>query len=702
MKPERKRYRAFISYARTDARLASKLHRALERYRVPEGVVAVLPLPDRRLGRFFKDDEELGGSEQLGIALNAAIDDSEALIVVASPRAARSEWVNKEIVRFKNQHGARVLAIIADGTPNSASQETECFPPALRYVVNTQGKISDTLADPPLAPNIATEGFSRAFIGLVSGLLDVEFDTLWDRERRRRNRRRFSIGAVSTAGLLASALVAARAIDARDAVSLRGQSVEVSANNWRFYKADDEFDPGFRAALAAAALDRPAPGESWDLNRSIESSSSALALSGRVLPRHRIVVSAPATTERGNYRDDIPDANPAQRVAIYAKANVRSLAFSENSARLGMTTSDGRVLVFDTKSGTECYSASHDGVDTGSRIALDAAGDQAVVTGMNRLYVINISSRSAKSLPVAELGQCDQIACLHNRWVLATSLDGKTVLRELDPISAKLTKGLAVPQVTTYYSDTISQGPYLFAGYASEVSTPQISLVSSNLSVSSISFDKLGDGVGQVKAISMDSRGLWIALGGNGSGGGSRAGVQMISIAKAKESSRLVGHTGEIYTLGFIPGSELLVTAGSDFSVRLWDLTRGTEIIRLAGHRGDVYVAKVSLNGDMLATASSDGTVLYWDLAALRNMKTAPLWRHVQSAGVAGIDLPSTFVSADERRRTVAYRGRPYDIREWQSPWSFVGTVQSLRLVLVRLGGMRFIDYKAAVRQNDI
>jgi hypothetical protein len=49
------RYRAFISYSQRDRRQARRLHSALEAYRLPKGIEAEAQ-PDRRLGRFFRDD----------------------------------------------------------------------------------------------------------------------------------------------------------------------------------------------------------------------------------------------------------------------------------------------------------------------------------------------------------------------------------------------------------------------------------------------------------------------------------------------------------------------------------------------------------------------------------------------------------------------------------------------------------------------
>ena len=88
-------YRAFISYAHADHEWAVWLHKALEHYRVPRRLAGAEKL--RRLGKMFRDEEELGAAPELGPKIDAALKSSDVLVVVCSPRAAASKWVNQEI-----------------------------------------------------------------------------------------------------------------------------------------------------------------------------------------------------------------------------------------------------------------------------------------------------------------------------------------------------------------------------------------------------------------------------------------------------------------------------------------------------------------------------------------------------------------------------------------------------------------------------
>jgi formylglycine-generating enzyme required for sulfatase activity len=200
------RYRGFISYSQKDKSEARKLHRWLETYRAPRGVEAASLERSRKLGRFFRDDEEMGAAADLGATLRGAIEDSESLIVVCSPYSAQSKWVNAEINHFRRTgRGNNVFAVIVGGVPNSGAQATECLPPALRGVVDPDHPDAAPLE--PLALDMRRESRRRACARLAAGLLGVPFDQLWRRDRQRRMRQ--AIGTTALWGTVLAVIVIA-------------------------------------------------------------------------------------------------------------------------------------------------------------------------------------------------------------------------------------------------------------------------------------------------------------------------------------------------------------------------------------------------------------------------------------------------------------------------------------------------------------
>lgn len=210
------RYKGFISYSRSDVAVAKKLHRSLERIKVPERSSA----PGKktgalsRLGRFFRDDDEMGASSDLGEALRGALKDSEALIVICSPKAARSKWVNQEIIDFKRSRSTpRIFAVISAGEPNAAASganpDKECFPPALIQTYLADGRISPLKEEPRAADlrrrNLGQRPFARVVHEVAAGLSGIAFDTLWQRRKRAARRARMLwLSAIFAAGLVAS------------------------------------------------------------------------------------------------------------------------------------------------------------------------------------------------------------------------------------------------------------------------------------------------------------------------------------------------------------------------------------------------------------------------------------------------------------------------------------------------------------------
>ncbi|MBS0464181.1 MAG: toll/interleukin-1 receptor domain-containing protein [Proteobacteria bacterium] len=225
----RRRYRAFISYGHHDKAIATRLHRQLESYRVPSRLRGTQgtfgPLPTRA-APIFLDREDLASADELGASIRAALVDSDALIVVCSRAAARSHWVNNEVLEFKRLGRThRIYCLIVDGEPGDPTHE--CFPPALRFELDADGQIGTRPAE-PLAADLRPggDGWPLARLKLLSGLLGVELDVLRRREVHRRNRRMLAITAASVLAMLVTSFLAVQAVIARNDAQRRQKQAE--------------------------------------------------------------------------------------------------------------------------------------------------------------------------------------------------------------------------------------------------------------------------------------------------------------------------------------------------------------------------------------------------------------------------------------------------------------------------------------------
>jgi hypothetical protein len=204
------RYKAFLSYCHADESWAAWLHKSLESYRVPKRLVGRTGLHGTvpsRLTPIFRDRDELSSGTDLDEKIKEALADSESLLVICSPNAAQSRWVNEEIRHFRSLgREKRIYCVIVDGDPQASDPKLNCFPATL---LEHEG---DRLAE-PMAADVRkwADGKSLAKLKLVAGVLGVRLDEL----RQREQQRKWKLQAFSGIALLAVAALVLFSIQSR-------------------------------------------------------------------------------------------------------------------------------------------------------------------------------------------------------------------------------------------------------------------------------------------------------------------------------------------------------------------------------------------------------------------------------------------------------------------------------------------------------
>lgn len=203
------RYAAFVSYAHADQKKAKYLQRSLETYSLPRNLK---PL-SKQLSPIFRDVTELTASHSLSEKISDAVKSSRFLIVLCSPAAKKSRWVNEEIRLFRRLHGEQnIFCAIIEGTPETA------FPSAL---------FDNGLE--PLAADMTgqKESLKLGVTQIVAAMLDVGLDDLILRERQRLRRRVMAITALSSSIILLLSFMTWTAIDARNEAEQRREDAEI-------------------------------------------------------------------------------------------------------------------------------------------------------------------------------------------------------------------------------------------------------------------------------------------------------------------------------------------------------------------------------------------------------------------------------------------------------------------------------------------
>ena len=590
------KYWAFISYSHHDSRWGLWLHRALETYRVPRRLIGMTNRDGKipaRISPVFIDREELPTSASLSGNIDQALQNSRYLIVICSPHAALSNWVNEEIKRFKRGGGAdRVLCLIVGGGPNASDKpelgELECFPPAVRFNVTSSGTVGKHRAE-PIAADVrkGADGPHRAKMKLVAGLLGVNFDDLMRREWHRRVIR-------YAAGIAAAVLILA----ALGTVWYRGQQATLEAERQQesrlaqllYQKAvtADLQDDGRTAALYGAAwiehsllageLDgrfEPAPNDRLDLRRKKDfiGSISTSVVTGRRLSEPRFS---------------------------------GALTSSPDGKRLSWAQADGTVIVADAKD-PESKRILDPGI--GSIGALALGGDGLIAAGSQGGAIALWQPRARRWISLRREGPAVRaLRFAPDARLLASAGDGPGV--ELWGVSERSRGG---PPLRILGADQDHYHALAFTwdgrglGAVADGSRGNTLTIWDVASGSPVGSPRTFSDVPQSLAFSADGRWAAVGLFDNT--------IHVFRPGDSAFEKILSGHSRLVGTLAFSPDSRFLASGSDDWSAMLWETASWDRFATLTGHARPIVGVAFANNGRSLLTGSPEDHVLQlWTL----------------------------------------------------------------------------------------
>ena len=210
-------YDAFVSYAHEQKDLAAALQRGVERFAKPWWRSRVL--------RLYRDRTTMTATAEVLGTLDEALQASGKLVVILSPDAAASKWVNHEVGWWlKHKSAADLVLVLADGELKWGDGGWDlavctALPPALRGLKAEPRWIE--LRDAP--PGSAE--WAERVAEVVAALRNVAKDVLFGIARRESRRRVRHFGLMGGAGVvvLVAGLVAATLATERGELALAGR-----------------------------------------------------------------------------------------------------------------------------------------------------------------------------------------------------------------------------------------------------------------------------------------------------------------------------------------------------------------------------------------------------------------------------------------------------------------------------------------------
>jgi WD40 repeat protein len=611
----RERYDAFISYSHAlDGRLAPSLQEGLHRFAKPWHRLRAL--------RVFRDQTSLSANPALWTSIVDALDNSRWFILMASPEAARSEWVGREVDHWcATGPRDRLLLVLTSGEISWDSERndfdwngTTAIPPTLRGRLSQEPRFVDLRwARHDHHVSLGNPRFVEAVADVSATLQGRPKDELTGEDvRQHRRTRRVVKGVIALlSAMLAAAIYATVvAIQQRDRARTEARvatSRLLAAQ--ALSTADDQID---LAALFAA--------QAFSLQDNAQSRASLVqvllrtpSLAGYLADTKgaTAVASSAAAwtlavgTDAGTL--SLWDEGTLRRTRSLARAHasgVTSMAFTSNGRLLATGGSDGRVRVWNVSDGQRLKDFRVDS----PVIRVAFSEDGGMVAAATEKGVLSIWGTDAGAL----LHQLTGVSSANPR--IALKRDGTLTIGDgqgrverwklaADTPPALIDEkwaGAGQPLVAAYTKDL-----GLFAGLAIGQNTAYISRTTDG---SFLHDDNLAGPAINTDAMAFSEDGAWLATAGAG-----RLVLWDVQRNRSLEPA-LTGVPGRARDVVFARNDELIVVA-AERGAGAWRRA-SHPVIRSLHAAGAQPVSEVPnvLRGAVSAAFSADGRQLAWSV----------------------------------------------------------------------------------------
>ena len=598
-------YDAFISYSHAlDGKLAPALQVALHRFAKRWFAL--------RAVRVFRDNASLSANPGLWGSIETALSHSRYFILLASPAAAVSPWVNQEVAWWlQHKTYQHILIVLTEGEiawDGSAREfdwaRTTCLPPALEGQVDDEPRYID-LRWARTEENVSLNHpvFREAIADLASPLHGVSKDELIGEDVRQHKRvvgiRRAVIASLTCLALVATALAFA-ALDQRDKATERAR-VSLS-----------------RQLASDSAADR-----SDNLDRALLLGVEAVRVSPTVQARASLLAAL---------------EHDPQLVAYYPGKAVGEIAFSTDGKSM-VTAEEGGIVLWDAQRFERVGDPIRCGGDADPYtcgFALSKDGKILALGGRDATVTLwDVSTwrpGRALSLPPPPGGDSQAASDLmgvdeldisaSNRFVAAATHVGTSVW-DLET-GQVLSQGLTPPETE---NDPRDVQDVRFSPDGSILAALEIDGVQFRdpRTLAPIGARFYGRPFGDL-AFTADSRTVAVT---------DNFGAELWDVTRRQRVGRDMSEPANVYTAAFSPNGNLLVTGGTH-GVRFWDVRQQTSLA--TDQPSGRTVSSVAFTPDgKTVVAGTDGGLLRWDLDRVSRVAEAlPAEQEVSNVAFSG------------------------------------------------------------------
>lgn len=650
----------FLSYSRKDEEFAKRLEEALENYRLPKDVQTSLITRNRL--NVFRDKHDLVPTDgDYWKTIEGYLGRSANLLVVCSPNARRSEYVNHEIATFLRTHEAkRVIPILLWGRPNNdagATPDEHAFPDAVCQALAMPLAVEFT-EFPQARGRIDRGRFHDSWYTLLAKIFGAERAEIERQDARRQARRRAIFAAVSLViiAILSVALVVA--------IAARQEAVRQRDHARRLLYASD-------VNLAQRAFE-----------------AGNVGLGRKLLESYQQANPAGAEDLRGFEWHYLWRLDNGQLAAF---DNTDDIAFSPDG-KVMATASPDALKIWDAASRRETAGFRLEARQSGATarapsIAFSADGKTLAYGDDEKLMLLDLRSGTWRTLPppgfAPRPGETPERAeYLATFWNQAKggaprfSADGKLLavsygcglVAVYDAVSLQLRARLGDGPAASDCADFAAFSPdSKILAYGNTFNVKLWDAVADSDLGEPEMDESQPDSVAQVEAIAFSPDGKLLAIGDRSKQ------LVLWSLSTRKVLARLRGHEGWITALAFSPNGRIIYSGGLDQTVRLWDFSSykgqdslDSEKIKpfalIKGHIGSIRSIACSPAGNIAATLGVDRTAKLWSETAGREFDTIA---DVDEVSTAASLLARTTNETDRTFTTVFALGEGAPTRLW-------------------------------------